>query len=62
MIFDFFKSKKNTEEKRENIQNKCNEIHKIWNNKDENLTTDVDGSYTGNPKNFDNPVQDADDL
>ena len=32
------------------------------NNPDENIISDVNGSYTGVPLNGDEPVQDADDL
>ena len=58
--------KKNNQQKvveaRKRIEKLTTEISEIWSGENEETPTDVNGSYTGNPKGFDEPVQDADDL
>lgn len=41
---------------------KIQEVIDADNNIDENIISDVNGSYTGKPLNGDEPLQDADDL
>ena len=41
---------------------KVQEVIDADNNIDENIISDVNGSYTGKPLNGDEPLQDADDL
>ncbi len=43
-------------------QSKVQEVIDADNTTDKTITSDVNGSYTGNPLNGDVPVQDADDL
>lgn len=43
-------------------KSKVQEVIDADNNTDKNINSDVNGSYTGNPLNGDEPVQDADDL
>ncbi|MBQ8182841.1 MAG: hypothetical protein IJ025_02945 [Clostridia bacterium] len=43
-------------------KSKVQEVIDADNNIDKNIKSDVNGSYTGNPLNGDEPVQDADDL
>lgn len=43
-------------------KNKVQEVIDADNNLDENIKSDVNGSYTGRPLNGEQPVQDADDL
>ena len=62
----FFK-KKNQEEKaartRRKLRKMNEEISEIWNSTPaENINSDVNGWYTGNPQGFEVPEQDADDL
>lgn len=62
----FFK-KKNSEEKaartRRKLRKMNEEISQIWNGiSAEDIQSDVNGSYTGNPQGFEVPEQDADDL
>lgn len=58
--------KKNNKQKsidaRKRIEKLTAEISEIWNGENEETPTDTNGSYTGNPKGFEVPVQDADDL
>ena len=59
------KSKKNkpTAKAVKSINKKSEEIAKIWSDdEDEEIKSDILGSYTGNPSDNDRPVQDADDL
>lgn len=55
------KPKKNNEQK---IKKVTGEIFDIWQNKDAEISTDLLGSYTGNPDASHDlePEQDADDL
>lgn len=43
-------------------KSKVEEIIDTNPNRDKNIISDVNGSYTGVPLNGDEPVQDADDL
>ena len=43
-------------------KSKVQQIIEADNLTDENITSDVNGSYTGNPLNGEIPIQDADDL
>lgn len=58
--------KKNKTEKlaknRKKIEKLSEEISEIWSPYDSDGQFDTNGSYTGNPDDFDVPVQDADDL
>lgn len=59
--------KKNKEEKaaqtRRKLRKMNEEISEIWNGTSaEDICSDVNGSYTGNPQGFEVPEQDADDL
>lgn len=56
------KSKKPTKRAIEKINKLTEEISEIWDGYNDTTNTDVLGSYTGNPKNFSQPEQDADDL
>lgn len=47
---------------REEIEKISEEIAKIWNSDDDTKQFDAEGWYTGNPKDAEVPVQDADDL
>lgn len=47
---------------RKEIERISEEIAKIWNSEDEAKQFDAEGWYTGNPKDAEVPVQDADDL
>lgn len=38
------------------------ELGKMWNEDDPGIPSDVNGSYTGTPKDGGEPQQDADDL
>lgn len=60
----FFKKndKQKRVEARKRIEELTAEISEIWSGEDDITPTDVNGSYTGNPQNFDVPEQDADDL
>lgn len=60
----FFKKndKQKSVEARKRIEELTAEISEIWSGEDDPAPTDVNGSYTGNPQNFDVPEQDADDL
>ena len=60
----FFKknNKQKSADARRRIEKITAEISKIWSGEGEETPTDVNGSYTGNPKNFQVPEQDADDL
>lgn len=44
------------------INKKSEEIAQMWDSENEEIQSDVLGSYTGNPTDTDRPVQDADDL
>ncbi len=58
--------KKNKQDKaietKQKIDKLSEEIAEIWSGQDETGQFDTNGSYTGNPKGFQVPVQDADDL
>ncbi len=43
-------------------KNKVQQIIETDNLTDENIISDINGSYTGNPLNGEVPIQDADDL
>ncbi len=62
----FFK-KKSSDEKamrtRQKLRKLNEEISEIWNaESQDDVKSDVNGSYTGNPQGFEVPEQDADDL
>lgn len=57
-----FLFKKKNDKQKNNIKAMTEEITKIWSENGEMQSTDVNGSYTGNPKDSTVPVQDADDL
>ena len=62
-----FFNKRNAEEKAQHTRQKLRklneEISEIWNrNENEDIISDTNGSYTGNPQGFAVPEQDADDL
>lgn len=46
----------------ENKKSKVQEVIEATNNLDETIKSDINGSYTGNPLNGEEPIQDADDL
>lgn len=54
--------KKSKEEKDKRIKKVTGQIFDIWQKKDAEFSTDVLGSYTGNPDDDFQPEQDADDL
>lgn len=58
--------KKNNKQKsidaRRKIEKMTAEISEIWNGEESAKQFDANGWYTGNPKNFEVPEQDADDL
>ena len=59
--------KKNPEEKiartRRKLRKMNEEISEIWNGiSSDDIQSDVNGWYTGNPQGFEVPEQDADDL
>ncbi len=43
-------------------KNKVQQVIEADNNIDENIKSDINGSYTGRPLNGRHPIQDADDL
>lgn len=43
-------------------ESKVQEVIEADNNIDENIQSDINGSYTGRPLNGSEPIQDADDL
>ncbi len=47
---------------KKHITNKVQEVIDADNTIDKNIISDVNGSYTGNPLNGDEPLQDVDDL
>ena len=47
---------------RKEIERISEEISKIWNSEEDTKQFDAEGWYTGNPKDAEVPVQDADDL
>lgn len=55
-------AKKEKKEKDQRIKKVTGEIFDIWQKKDAEFSTDVLGSYTGNPEEGEQPIQDADDL
>lgn len=57
------KNEKPSEKAIKKINKKSEEIAEIWSgDTNEEISSDVLGSYTGNPTETDRPVQDADDL
>ena len=57
------KNEKPSEKAIKKINKKSEEIAEIWSgDTNEEISSDVLGSYTGNPNETDRPVQDADDL
>lgn len=60
----FGKKRKIEKEKntRKEIEKISEEIAKIWNSEEDTKQFDAEGWYTGNPKDAERPVQDADDL
>lgn len=61
MFFNKNKREKSAKTRRK-IDKLNQEIAEIWNGRDNDGNYDTGGSYTGNPDDFDVPVQDADDL
>lgn len=56
-------NKKLSERAVKKINRKAEEIADIWSgDTNEEIPSDVLGSYTGNPIDTDRPIQDADDL
>lgn len=49
-------------EKRQKIKKLTTEISEIWSADNQEVPTDINGSYTGNPLISTTPEQDADDL
>ncbi len=57
------KNEKPSEKAIKKINKKSEEIAEIWSgDTNEEISSDVLGSYTGNPTETDRPIQDADDL
>ncbi len=56
------KNKKSRKEVTEKVDRLTQEFADIWDGSNEEINSDVLGSYTGNPTEVDRPVQDADDL
>lgn len=57
------KNQKPSEKAIKKINKKSEEIAEIWSgDNNEEINSDVLGSYTGNPTETDRPIQDADDL
>lgn len=57
------KNEKPSERAIKKINKKSEEIAEIWSGDlNEEINSDVLGSYTGNPTDTDRPIQDADDL
>ena len=62
MLFGKKKKVEKQKNARKEIQRISEEIAKIWNSEEDTKQFDAEGWYTGNPKDSENPVQDADDL
>ncbi len=62
MLFGKKKQNEKTEKTRKEIEKLSEEIAEIWQSTNNAKLFDANGSYTGNPADFDVPVQDADDL
>ncbi len=60
----FFKknNKQKTVDARQRIKKISEEISEIWTGEENAKQFDANGWYTGNPKSFEVPEQDADDL
>ena len=61
----FFKKNKSEEKAvrtRQKLEKLNEEISEIWSGENDDVKSDVNGSYTGNPQGFEVPEQDADDL
>lgn len=56
------KNKKSRKEVAEKVDKLTQEFADIWDGSNEEINSDVLGSYTGNPTEVDRPIQDADDL
>lgn len=56
------KNEKRIQETRKKVEKLTSEMAQIWNGDNDEIKSDVNGSYTGNPTEFERPVQDADDL
>ncbi len=62
MFFNKQKKKEKQEETRKKIEKISEEIAEIWNGEENAKQYDANGWYTGNPKGFEVPEQDPDDL
>ncbi len=62
MIFGKKNQEKKAKKARKEIEKISEEIAEIWQSANNAKLFDTNGSYTGNPADFDVPVQDADDL
>ncbi|MEG0546433.1 MAG: hypothetical protein RR552_04505 [Oscillospiraceae bacterium] len=56
------KSKKPSKKAVDKLAQISSEVSEIWSGHNKTTNTDVNGSYTGNPDDYEMPVQDADDL
>lgn len=56
------RSKKPSKKALDKLSEISAEVSEIWSGHNKTTNTDVNGSYTGNPENYDVPEQDADDL
>ncbi len=62
MFFNKQKQKEKQEKTRKKIEKLSEEISEIWNGEENAKQFDANGWYTGNPKGFEVPEQDPDDL
>ena len=62
MFFNKQKQKEKQEKTRKKIEKLSAEISEIWNGEENAKQFDANGWYTGNPKGFEVPEQDPDDL
>ncbi len=62
MLFKKIKSEEKAIRTRQKLEKFNQEISEIWSGENDEVKSDVNGSYTGNPQGFEVPEQDADDL
>ena len=62
MIFGGKSKKEKMFEARRRMEKLNKELGKMWNEEEGDIPSDVNGSYTGTPKDGAEPQQDADDL
>ena len=62
MFFRKNKAEEKAARTRQKLEKLNEEISEIWNGDNDEVKSDVNGSYTGNPQGFEVPEQDADDL